>query len=96
MCGIVGSIYFNNRDIEPLLLKRMTDIIAHRGPDDEGHSLLNSKSKLKDLNALEFRNPDEIEGKDLSCCNIGLSFRRLSIKASNFSSYNTIMASSND
>ena len=42
MCCIAGNIYFNNRAIEHLLLKRMTDIIAHRGPDDEGHVLLSS------------------------------------------------------
>ena len=79
MCGIVGNMYFNNKVIDPLLLKRMTDIIAHRGPDDEGHVLLSSKSKLKNLSALEFRNPDEIKGKDLAYYNIGLGFRRLSI-----------------
>lgn len=79
MCGIIGNIYFNARAVDPLLLKQMTDIIAHRGPDDEGHVLLSSKSKLKKLSALEFRNPDEIKGKDLAYYNIGLGFRRLSI-----------------
>ena len=37
MCGIVGVC---NRSGEPVpagLLKRMTDVIAHRGPDSEGH-----------------------------------------------------------
>ena len=37
MCGIIGVC---NRGGEPVaagLLKRMTDIIAHRGPDSEGH-----------------------------------------------------------
>ena len=37
MCGIIGVL---NRNAEPVpagLLKRMTDIIAHRGPDSEGH-----------------------------------------------------------
>lgn len=36
MCGIVGVL---NRDGEPasaVLLRRMTDVIAHRGPDGEG------------------------------------------------------------
>ena len=37
MCGISGLIFFdNNRKIEPHILKRMTDSISHRGPDDEG------------------------------------------------------------
>ncbi len=41
----------------------MTDIKAYRGPDDEEYMLLSLKSKLEDLNALEFRNSDKIEGK---------------------------------
>ncbi len=39
MCGIAGIINFNNEPAEQTLLKRMTDIIAHRGPDDEGFHL---------------------------------------------------------
>jgi asparagine synthase (glutamine-hydrolysing) len=37
MCGITGITYFNTeREIDPAILKNMTDVIAHRGPDDEG------------------------------------------------------------
>jgi asparagine synthase (glutamine-hydrolysing) len=37
MCGIAGKIYFdNNRVIDQSELKEMTDVIKHRGPDDEG------------------------------------------------------------
>lgn len=36
MCGIVGKIYFNDAKIEESGIKRMTDAIAHRGPDDQG------------------------------------------------------------
>ena len=35
MCGIAGLI--SSRPIEPFHLCRMTDTIAHRGPDDEDH-----------------------------------------------------------
>ena len=34
MCGIAGLV--SARRIDPQLLKRMGDVIAHRGPDDEG------------------------------------------------------------
>jgi asparagine synthase (glutamine-hydrolysing) len=34
MCGIAGLI--TARRVDPELLKRMGDVIAHRGPDDEG------------------------------------------------------------
>ena len=37
MCGIAGVLNFNGEPASPLLLKRMTDAISHRGPDGEGH-----------------------------------------------------------
>lgn len=40
MCGIAGIYSLNNqKTIDNALLKRMTDIIDHRGPDDEGFLL---------------------------------------------------------
>lgn len=37
MCGITGYIHLNRgRQIDPAVLKNMTDVIHHRGPDDEG------------------------------------------------------------
>lgn len=33
MCGLAGFV----GSFEPALLKNMTDAIAHRGPDGEGH-----------------------------------------------------------
>lgn len=37
MCGIAGLIHLDNNPVSPVVLKRMTDSIAHRGPDGEGH-----------------------------------------------------------
>ena len=37
MCGIAGYLNFDGRPASPVILKAMTDMIAHRGPDDEGH-----------------------------------------------------------
>lgn len=38
MCGINGIAFSNRsgRQIDPTMLKRMRDVITHRGPDDEG------------------------------------------------------------
>ena len=37
MCGIVGNVLARaDRAVDPQVLKRMADRIAHRGPDDEG------------------------------------------------------------
>lgn len=37
MCGIAGILNLNTEPVSPGLLKRMTDAIAHRGPDSEGY-----------------------------------------------------------
>lgn len=36
MCGIAGVLYFDGTAAQPEILKNMTDVIAHRGPDGEG------------------------------------------------------------
>jgi len=37
MCGITGLINLNGVPVSPVILQKMTDAIAHRGPDGEGH-----------------------------------------------------------
>lgn len=40
MCGICGIVKFNTSDninIDEYILKKMCDVIRHRGPDDEGY-----------------------------------------------------------
>lgn len=37
MCGITGLVHLDNAPVSPVTLQRMTDAIAHRGPDGEGH-----------------------------------------------------------
>lgn len=37
MCGIAGLIHLSGAPVSPAVLQRMTDAIAHRGPDGEGH-----------------------------------------------------------
>jgi asparagine synthase (glutamine-hydrolysing) len=37
MCGITGLIHINGASVSPVVLQKMTDTIAHRGPDGEGH-----------------------------------------------------------
>ena len=36
MCGIAGLINLDGSPVSPAILKRMTDAVAHRGPDGEG------------------------------------------------------------
>jgi asparagine synthase (glutamine-hydrolysing) len=37
MCGIVGIFNTNGAPVSPVILRKMTDAIAHRGPDGEGY-----------------------------------------------------------
>lgn len=41
MCGIAGIIHSNSNLVSVQTLKQMTDAIAHRGPDGEGHWISN-------------------------------------------------------
>ncbi len=36
MCGIAGILSLKGEPVSPVLLRKMTDAIAHRGPDSEG------------------------------------------------------------
>jgi asparagine synthase (glutamine-hydrolysing) len=43
MCGIAGQFnYARNEPVEPGVIRRMTDAITHRGPDDEGYLISGS------------------------------------------------------
>ena len=37
MCGITGLIHLDGEAVSPVTLRKMTDAIAHRGPDGEGY-----------------------------------------------------------
>ena len=36
MCGIAGIFNLNGEPVSAVILRQMTDAIAHRGPDSEG------------------------------------------------------------
>ena len=67
MCGIAGFVGRGDQEI----LKKMTDSIRHRGPDDEGFLFLSTN--------YEYTTNSRIDTKDTKDTNIGLGFRRLSI-----------------
>jgi asparagine synthase (glutamine-hydrolysing) len=64
MCGITGAIWTNPElGIDAALLRRMTETIRHRGPDDEGH----------------YRTDYQVRPPYEAMPGIALGFRRLSI-----------------
>lgn len=82
MCGISGIFQMGGlQGVDPLLLSRMTDLIRHRGPDDEGFVLWQG-NKL-----ISYSGPDstpEVQAlyPDISTAphtRLGMGFRRLSI-----------------
>jgi asparagine synthase (glutamine-hydrolysing) len=46
MCGISGIICKPGNSFSPILLSKMTDIISHRGPDDEGFVLVKNQNDI--------------------------------------------------
>ncbi len=82
MCGICGILSFNSTvDIDQLL--SMTRVLRHRGPDDEGFILCNTrKGIVKSFHHDE--SIDEVKNKlprleNNIKANLGFGFRRLSI-----------------
>lgn len=70
MCGISGIFSLNNT-IDPLLIKKMSDVIVHRGPDGFGYMGYNIKNKF--ISA--FTDISELNEN----CNLLFGHRRLSI-----------------
>lgn len=44
MCGIAGFIRIDNQKVHHRLCTRLSQLLAHRGPDDEGYILANMKT----------------------------------------------------
>ena len=86
MCGIAGIFHLDQRPIAPTQIRRMTDLLRHRGPDDEGFALFNTHSG----ESLHLKGPDSPTGVALpdisqfsilhSPFNLALSERRLAIQ----------------
>ena len=66
MCGLVGIVKFNNECVDPVLLKKMTNIISYRGPDDVGHVLLRPVSNGQRSKVIEYKDPGEVSVEDIS------------------------------
>lgn len=49
MCGITGIFSLDGAAIDTGLMERMTEVIKHRGPDDEGYLLVNTKERTYEL-----------------------------------------------
>ena len=64
MCGIAGFVNDMPIDVKCPVLQRMTDMIAHRGPDSEGHYI--RQERATGSCARSFYVGKELEPKDIS------------------------------
>lgn len=82
MCGISGILSLNsNLGVNPRLLKSMTDLIRHRGPDDEGFIFaapdgIQSFSGEESTPEVKALYPDI---REATAARLGMGFRRLSV-----------------
>jgi asparagine synthase (glutamine-hydrolysing) len=72
MCGICGEINFHQKSINPKTIRRMCDILAYRGPDDEGMVF------IKDGKFFEVTKTHALPSNE-NGFQVGLGHRRLSI-----------------
>lgn len=87
MCGIAGFVDVDGQAVDSGLLKRMTDAIRHRGPDDEGYVLIDQrtgywKSYAGTDSPADVRQalpPFKFDTTSEMPTNIGLGHRRFSI-----------------
>jgi asparagine synthase (glutamine-hydrolysing) len=74
MCGIAG-IFAADGHVDPLVLQRMTDLLAHRGPDGEGFLLASG-----DWEQLRYSRQRHIaDGFTEAPVRVGLGHRRLAV-----------------
>lgn len=82
MCGIAGIIDINGK-IEPKTIGKMTNIIKHRGPDDEGYFLVSDQGETfhcgQDSVSEIKKTHTDIQQSDFHNIHVALGHRRLSI-----------------
>jgi asparagine synthase (glutamine-hydrolysing) len=83
MCGIFGIWHTDGRPVDLAALRRATTALRHRGPDDEGYLLVDTRAGRVELcggprtpDALALPPLDRFQGEAF---NLALGFRRLAI-----------------
>jgi asparagine synthase (glutamine-hydrolysing) len=83
MCGIAGIYNTNGEPVDKLRLVKMTEIIRHRGPDDEGYLLVstieNKSQHCKGTDTISDLQRTLPNVRDGIPANLAFGFRRLSI-----------------
>jgi asparagine synthase (glutamine-hydrolysing) len=86
MCGITGIISLSDKLEDPEALRRMTEVLNHRGPDDLGYVTYSKKHGLRN-----YLSDNDIRDKSSDVFNIGMGFRRLSILDLSFNGHQPML-----
>ncbi|MFI3115576.1 MAG: carbapenam-3-carboxylate synthase domain-containing protein [Clostridia bacterium] len=78
MCGITGYLDLDN-GVDYKTLKKMNDVIKHRGPDDEGFTIFNQSTTFLNGSDSVTSFVDNINDENLPETFLGFGHRRLSI-----------------
>ena len=83
MCGFFGLLRLDNRAVDGTLLTRLTNLLRHRGPDDEAYLLANVQAGKAEIyrgreTALGDGLPDVRNASGVA--DLGIGFRRLAIQ----------------
>jgi asparagine synthase (glutamine-hydrolysing) len=83
MCGIAG-IYHSHGTVDPKVIGKMTEMLRHRGPDDEGYLFVSTQTGASEERSGQDTVPQlKIRTKSiqdpLPPCNLAFGHRRLSI-----------------
>lgn len=83
MCGLAGIFNLDGASINSQDLLKMTRIIRHRGPDDEGYLLIHTANKnihhhVHDDTISEIKANSSVLPNHTNC-NLGIGYRRLAI-----------------
>jgi len=83
MCGFCGIYHLDSSKITIPALKKMTELVRHRGPDDEGYLLINTgrgellhccgQDTVFEIKSKTIRLPEDFDA------DLGFGFRRLAI-----------------
>ena len=82
MCGILGVLNFNEENVDLKSFQNSLNIIKHRGPDDEGYALFNTKDRTFEERygeTSQIRKGTHILSGTDKTLNLAFGFRRLSI-----------------
>lgn len=82
MCGILGVLNFNGENVDLKSFQNSLNIIKHRGPDDEGYAIFNTKDQSYEDrfgDTSQIRKGSYILSETDNTFNLAFGFRRLSI-----------------